>query len=377
MEKERQSIYLTCQRGATRVLKEEMARRHPAFRFSFSRPGFLTYLISGEGVTSGAAMRDILALRTVFARARTLGLGKVVGKTSGEPVGMAREVWHVAAAVERLGLKVTDIKNVHVWEPDREDCGRTGFEPGLTPLAQEVRNLIIRTAPAGIWDESTNGVSPKFSSEARRGDLCLDCVLVSPDQWWLGVHHVSDFHSRFPGGLMPFVKPDNAVSRAWLKFEEGLRWANFPIDPESQCVDIGSSPGGCCQVLLARGARVLGVDPADMAPELLADPRFEHIRNRINQVRRRTFRHSRWFFTDMNVAPSYTLGTLEELVMRSDINARGLLFTLKLLNWELANYIPDYIRRVESWGFNKIKVRQLQYNRQEIMMAALKKPFTK
>ncbi|MBQ4204778.1 MAG: hypothetical protein II655_13870, partial [Thermoguttaceae bacterium] len=89
------------------------------------------------------------------------------------------------------------------------------------------------------------------------------------------------------------------------------------------------------------------------------------------------FRKSRWFITDMNVAPKYTLDALEELVARDDIAARGLLFTLKFFEWNLADNIPEYISRIKSWGFNHVKARQLQFNRQEIMIAALKKPFVR
>ena len=120
---------------------------------------------------------------------------------------------------------------------------------------------------------------------------------------------------------------------------------------------------------------MLGVDPAEMDPLVLAHPNFTHLRGRINQLKRKLFRKSRWFLTDMNVAPNYTLDALEELVARDDIEARGLLFTLKFFDWKFADDVPEYLRRVKSWGFNHVRARQLQYNRQEIMVAALKKPF--
>ena len=131
------------------------------------------------------------------------------------------------------------------------------------------------------------------------------------------------------------------------------------------------------QALLARGAEVLGVDPAEMDPRVLANPNFTHLRGKVSQLKRKLFRKSRWFITDMNVAPKYTLDALAELVARDDIAARGLLFTLKFFEWNLADNIPEYISRIKSWGFNHVKARQLQFNRQEIMIAALKKPFVR
>ena len=37
--------------------------------------------------------------------------------------------------------------------------------------------------------------------------------------------------------------------------------------------------------------------------------------------------------------------------------------------------VPQSLERIRSWGFNVIKARQLQHNRQEICVAALQTPF--
>jgi hypothetical protein len=48
------------------------------------------------------------------------------------------------------------------------------------------------------------------------------------------------------------------------------------------------------------------------------------------------------------------------------------LLTLKLLEWELAESIPEYLFRIRSWGYQHVHARQLQHNRQEICVAALR-----
>ena len=101
---------------------------------------------------------------------------------------------------------------------------------------------------------------------------------------------------------MPLVLPPDAVSRAWLKMEEALRWAQLPIPPEAHWAEIGSAPGGASQALLQRGYDVTGIDPAAMHPRSSAHPRFTHIRRRSTAVRRREFRKVRWLAADMNVA---------------------------------------------------------------------------
>jgi 23S rRNA (cytidine2498-2'-O)-methyltransferase len=54
------------------------------------------------------------------------------------------------------------------------------------------------------------------------------------------------------------------------------------------------------------------------------------------------------------------------------VSIRGLLLTLKLLEWELAEQIPDYLERIRSWGYPQVRARQLAHNRQEICVLALK-----
>ena len=90
-------------------------------------------------------------------------------------------------------------------------------------------------------------------------------------------------------------------------------------------------------------------------------------------MRRREFRNTKWLTADMNVAPGYTLDTVEAIVTYPQVNIRGLLLTLKLPDWELANELPLYFARIRSWGYQEVHARQLQYNRQEVCVAALKK----
>jgi 23S rRNA (cytidine2498-2'-O)-methyltransferase len=120
---------------------------------------------------------------------------------------------------------------------------------------------------------------------------------------------------------------------------------------------------------------VTGVDPAAMAPEVLAHPRFTHLRRRSVQVRRREFRKIRWLTADMNVAPEYTLDAVEAIVTHAEVNIRGLLLTLKLPQWKLAQNVPEYLERIRGWGYNIVRARQLQYDRREICVAALQHPF--
>jgi 23S rRNA (cytidine2498-2'-O)-methyltransferase len=215
----------------------------------------------------------------------------------------------------------------------------------------------------------------RWGNRADRDEAILDCVLVAPGEWWIGHHRVGSITSSWPGGMLNLELPANAVSRAWLKMEESLRWSQLPIPRGARVAEIGSAPGGSSQALLARGFHVTGVDPAEMAPTVLEHPRFTHVRRRSTQVRRRDFRKIRWLTVDMNVAPNYTLDATEELVAHPEISIRGMILTLKFPDWSLAAHVPEYLARIKSWGYNLIRARQLQHNRREICIAALQKPF--
>jgi 23S rRNA (cytidine2498-2'-O)-methyltransferase len=117
----------------------------------------------------------------------------------------------------------------------------------------------------------------------------------------------------------------------------------------------------------------LGIDPAEVDPQVTAHPRFTHVRKRGHEVRRREFRKVRWLAADMNVAPQYTLDTVEAIVTHSEVDVRGLLLTLKLLDWSLAAEIPAYLERIRTWGYHEVRARQLSHNRQEICVTARRK----
>ncbi len=353
-----QFILVTCQVGAESAVKTELARLWPAFRFAYSRPGFLTFKLPRDHL-----LPDDFRLHSVFSRAYAFSLDKVVGD---DRAAMAGEVWRM------WGKR--PVARVHVWQRDTDPPGDHQFEPQITPVAVETARLIAqsRPHPGMLSDKAGDLLHP-----AKMGELVLDCVLVDPNEWWVGFHQVHSFESQWPGGLLPLELPPGAVSRAWLKMEEGLRWSQLPIRPGSRCAEIGSAPGGASQALLARGVRVLGIDPGEMHPAVLADPHFTHLRRRAAQVRRREFRKVRWLTADMNVAPGYTLDVVQDIVTHPTVNIRGMILTLKLFEWKLAEELAGYLGRVREWGYNVVRARQLQHNRQEVTVAALEKPFVR
>ena len=349
-------IFVTCQIGAEGAVKAEVARRRPTFRFAYSQPGFLTFKLPEDG-----RLRDDFNLRSVFARAYGLSLGKTTAATAEE---MAAEAWKIAGDYEA--------QKIHVWPKDARPAGDRGYEPGLTDECRDVHRLLVAACP---HPERLTQDAGQPHRPAEPGESILDCVILSPDLWWIGRHRANLVPSRYPGGMMSLELPEDAVSRAWLKMEEALRWSRLPIPRGARVAEIGSAPGGASQALLARGFWVAGIDPAAMDPAVLSHPRFTHIRRRSTQARRREFQKIRWLTADMNVAPSYTLNAVEGIVTHPRVSIRGLLLTLKLTSWELADQLPDHLERIRGWGYNIVRARQLLHNRREVCVAALQSPF--
>ncbi len=69
---------------------------------------------------------------------------------------------------------------------------------------------------------------------------------------------------------------------------------------------------------------------------------------------------------DANVAPKYTLDTIEAIVTAPRVRPEGLVLTLKLTDPKLAATLPAFEQRIRSWGYRNVRMRQLTFNRQEI-----------
>jgi 23S rRNA (cytidine2498-2'-O)-methyltransferase len=374
-------VFATCQVGAEQALKHEVAREWPTLRFAFSRPGFLTFKIA-----PGKKLPDDFDSKLVFARAAGFCLGKTSGET---PAERATGVWEL--------IDDRPVSLVHVWPRDRSSPGFRDYEPGLTPEAIEIECIICEQASGDnrmlasdrnlqfaicnlqsssdtnevIRNQTTTADPP--SPPLRRGGeraLVADIVIVAPDEWWVGYHHVHSGTSSWPGGFCETELPADAVSRAWLKMHEAVLWSGFVLKAGERCVEVGSAPGGASQFLLSRGLDVIGIDPAVMDPAVLGDPHFRHIRKRAKEVPRKEFVGIDWLTSDVNLPPNYTLDAVGAIIKHPGVRLKGMLLTLKLVDWSLADDIPKSLERIRSWGFRNVRARQLHHNRQEICVAA-------
>jgi 23S rRNA (cytidine2498-2'-O)-methyltransferase len=365
-----QFVFMTCRPGAEGALKREVARREPTWRLAFSRPGFLTFKNGGD------RSLDVQALAEhpwTFAHAHGISLGRITGTQLSELTDLLWQHEGVTA------LATSDAKpaDIHVWQG--LDSSHAPRQPGdeftapfATPLAMEVDRAIRTKAPGTLAKlRSREGGSPRHPSP--RGAVVLDVFLLEPGEWWIGYHRAVTTVERWPGGQIPIFLPPHAVSRAYAKIEEAIRWSGLPLAAGDECVEIGCAPGGASQALLDRGLFVTGIDPADVDEALLAHPRFRHLKKRGKDVRRREFVGVRWLLADMNIAPQTTLDEVEPIVTHPGVSIRGLVLTLKLSDWNAAERIEELAQRVRGWGYRDVRVRQLTTGGQEVCLVALRR----
>ncbi|MBC7816056.1 MAG: SAM-dependent methyltransferase, partial [Planctomycetaceae bacterium] len=92
--------------------------------------------------------------------------------------------------------------------------------------------------------------------------------------------------------------------------------------------------------------------------------------SRAKKVERSVFQTFRWLAMDANVAPKYTLDTVEAIVTQPEVRIEGLLLTLKLTDLALAAELPLFHKRIRSWGYRRVRAPQLAFNRQEVCVVA-------
>jgi len=343
-------LFAATQAGAERALKNEIAREHPELRFAFSRPGFVTFRLPD-------ALPHEFALRSVFARTWGYSLGKVGGA---DDVQLAADASRLAS--EELPDEA--LRHVHVWPRDRALPGDESYDGAPDELARTVGAVLVEKL------QKHDHAPPTVNGVAANRDVVLDCVLVERDEWWLGWHRAAAPETRWPGGVPPIALPARLISRAYLKIVEALEWSELPVAAGDHCVEIGSSPGGSCLALLERGLNVTGIDPAEMDAEVLAHPGFTHVRARAKDVKRSVFRDCRWLVMDANVAPNYTLDTLDGVLLQGGARPEGLVLTLKLTDPGLAEKLPQIAERIRRYGYRRLRMRQLAFNRQEVCAVA-------
>ncbi len=345
-----------CQHGSEPAVKAEVGR--DGWRLAFSRRGFIT--LKHEAVPKGLP-------RGVFVRTASWSLGMIKGED------FAANLETLFGILAGSGTKQA-FDQLHVWPRDRVPVGRFDFEPGVDQLSMVIGRSVAEALHArGMIRNRT------FNAVASAGDRVLDVVLIDPSQWAIGWHEVPRLSGTaaakmiaktWPGGVQPLQPSGPVLSRAYFKAAEAIAWSGLEMQSGDLAVEVGSAPGGSCGLLLERGLRVLGIDPAEMDPEILGHHNFRHIRARAGDLPRSDYQGAKWLLVDSNVRPDQTLTTVQQIVTHREATIEGMLLTLKLGAIEHADRIDGWIRKVRQWNAHDVRVKQLARSRIEVCLTA-------
>ena len=345
-------LLCACQPGAESALRRRAAEMIPALQHAAWRPGVATFRQPpGQNLPTAAEL--------VFARGVFHSLGQVRGDGDTALAAAARTL-----AGER------GFSRVHLWHR-LAPPGRAEREAGRGRRETDrARPEAIAGSRAAVV--AAVGLDPAADPMAAVGDLVLDCIVDAPDRWWVGWHRAADRSSCWPGGIYPAAYlplPEGTVSRAWLKLTEAIDLFEIPFVRGQRAVELGASPGGACQRLLAAGLDVVGVDPALVDPRVGSLPRFTQWRMRAREVPLERFRGVDWLVVDMNIDPKSTLAAIERVATARQGQLAGIVATLKIPDWSRAEELPAWLDAFRSWGFLP-RARQLSSGGREVCVVA-------
>lgn len=319
-----------CQPGAERALKEEA--RVSGFASGYQRPGLVTF-------KSTQPLQEDAAFPAVFARHIGLSLGKV-------------ERAELPGRLDALGASHIHVVSTHVEDDD------------AWAAADALRLELGSRAALPARDAPGPPVGARIAT-----------VILVDDELWMTVHRHRRDRSPDPGGRMRPDLPSSSPSRAWLKLTEAARIFQLGLREGQRALELGSAPGGATRALLDRGLHVIGVDPNAMDPRILSHPRFEHRRTTSLSVAPGTLPPLHWVALDVNVPPRTALRGALPFVKHHAASLEGVILTLKMKSWDLAQEIPGWMRRIGSAAPQlELVARQLSSNGQEICVIGRRRP---
>lgn len=174
----------------------------------------------------------------------------------------------------------------------------------------------------------------------------------------------SETSSFLPAGNLVLEEDhENPPSRAYLKLQEALvRFCShfevpFP-DEKSRCFDAGACPGGWTWVLRQLGSKVFAVDRAELAENLMNDPKVEFMKHDAFTLKPEDLGKFDWIFSDVICYPS-RLYEWVNLWLESGL-VKNMICTIKMqgeIDWPLVQKFAEIPNSI---------VVHLNYNKHEL-----------
>ncbi len=245
---------------------------------------------------------------------------------------------------------------LQAWVPDTD-----ALNP-LAPKAEALAAATLATLEKTRPDLAARRVDAP--DEALRYGGTLAQVCVTADRLYVGAVAANEAPTLAPGGRDRSRMPADAPSRAGRKLVEALAWFRRAPEAGETCVDLGAAPGGWTAVLLARRARVIAVDPANLAPALRGRKGLVHLKASAFDFA--PDEPVDWLFCDMAWRPLEVAALLAKWGRRRW--ATALVANIKLPMKQRVEFVDRVLRAVEHGGWRDVRARQLYHDREEITL---------
>jgi 23S rRNA (cytidine2498-2'-O)-methyltransferase len=208
------------------------------------------------------------------------------------------------------------------------------------------------------------GVDPEQTVDSGRS--VIQVALDSTEHAYIGSLASEQVWSLASGGRARMRVGADRPSRAARKLEEALGWFGIAPGPTETCADLGAAPGGWTWCLLRRRARVIAVDPANLAPDLVQQRGLVHLRTSAFQFVPEE--PLDWLFCDLAWRPLEVAQLLAKWGRRRW--ARFLIANLKLPMKKKAAMVEQCRGIVAAGGWRQVRCRQLYHDRDEVTLTA-------
>jgi 23S rRNA (cytidine2498-2'-O)-methyltransferase len=324
-----QFIFFCVNIGNENLLKEEIKTFYPELTLSYSKKGFLTF--KNKGVKYD--FNTISQLIVTFATRTGLCLGKA------RPEDFR---FSVKDKFEELGLVLNDCV-IHNYSINTE----YSFDA------------------ASEFDVAIN----EYSAD---GKLVLNIISLGENEVWFGVHRVSKGITRYPNSQVEIKALKSSPSIGYLKLAQTAELYALKFSARDSWLDFGCSPGGSSSYLLSTGAKVWGIDTANVDESIMSHKNFEFIKSSVQDLSQEKLPDNEidWVHADLNLNPNQAIKEVLRLCKKYNSSLKGIVFTLQIVKPEFVQSIEDFEDIFYDWGFSTMISRQVPSHKNEYVLIA-------
>ena len=240
----------------------------------------------------------------------------------------------------------------------------------------ETRPFSVQTRLLGKrWPYGPYDVNTRLAEVLARSGASLDVrkpvdvlsVVLAGHRGYLGLSRADDNLSDWAGGMRRLRRDPQQISRAEFKLVEALEVFGLDLSGTTMALDLGAAPGGWTRILRGQGARVVAVDPADLAHAILQDAGVHHVRQTSEAYLATTDQVFDVILNDMRMDARDSARVM--VAAAGQLRPSGwALMTLKLPQDALVSTMEAALKILKR-SYDVIGVRQLFHNRSEVTVA--------